>query len=97
MTSHGPVLSKVLSRASDNTHGLSSEEMKVPKYELIIYWSAEDEALIAEVPELPGCMADGQTYEEVVARVQVVIDEWIATAKELGRPIPEPKGRLIYA
>ncbi|MDZ4861307.1 MAG: type II toxin-antitoxin system HicB family antitoxin [Candidatus Hydrogenedentes bacterium] len=71
--------------------------MKVPKYELIIYWSAEDEALIAEVPELPGCMADGQTYEEVVARVQVVIDEWIATAKELGRPIPEPKGRLIYA
>ena len=67
------------------------------KYELIIYWSNEDNAFIAEVPELPGCMADGQTYQEALANIEVVISEWIETAKELGRPIPEPKGRLIYA
>ena len=67
------------------------------KYEVIIYWSDEDQAFIAEVPELAGCMADGQTYQEALNNAQVVIDEWIETAKELGRPIPEPKGRLIYA
>jgi len=67
------------------------------RYELIIYWSAEDEAFIAEVPELAGCMADGATYQEALANVEVVINEWIETARELGRPIPEPKGRLIYA
>ena len=67
------------------------------KYELIIYWSEEDESFIVEVPELPGCMADGQTYQEAVANVEVVIQEWIETAQELGRPIPVPKGRLIYA
>lgn len=67
------------------------------KYEVIIYWSEEDQALIAEVPELPGCAADGQTYQEALANVQVVIQEWIETAKELGRPIPEPKGRLAFA
>jgi len=67
------------------------------KYELIIYWSDEDNAFIVEVPELPGCMADGSTYEDAVARVQVVIGEWIATANELGRPVPVPKGRLMYA
>lgn len=67
------------------------------KYELIIYWSQEDGAFIAEVPELPGCMADGKTYQEAVANVEVIIREWIETAKELGRPIPEPKGRLVYA
>ena len=67
------------------------------KYELIIYWSDEDNAFIVEVPELPGCMADGSTYEEAVAHVQVVIGEWITTAKELGRPVPVPKGRLMYA
>ncbi len=67
------------------------------KYELIIYWSAEDAAYIAEVPELPGCAADGVTYGEAVANVETVIDEWIETAKNLGRAIPEPKGRLIYA
>lgn len=68
-----------------------------PRYELIIYWSAEDEAYIVEVPELPGCAADGATYEEAVANVRVVIDEWIEMARELGRPIPEPRGRLLYA
>ena len=67
------------------------------KYEVIIYWSAEDEAFVAEVPELPGCAADGATYREALANVEIVIQEWIETAKELGRPIPEPKGRLVFA
>ncbi len=67
------------------------------KYEIIIYWSDEDEAYIAEVPELPGCMADGKTYQEAVAHAELVIQEWIETAKELGRPIPQPRGRLKYA
>jgi len=69
----------------------------VPKYEVIIYWSEEDKAFIAEVPELPGCVADGRTYREALANVQVIIKEWIETAKELGRPIPQPKGRLVFA
>ena len=67
------------------------------KYELIIYWSKEDEAFVVEVPELPGCMADGATYAEAVANAQVVIAEWMETARQMGRPIPEPKGRLLYA
>jgi predicted RNase H-like HicB family nuclease len=67
------------------------------RYEIIIYWSEEDQAFIAEVPELPGCAADGKTYQEALANVQVIITEWIETAKELGRPIPKPKGRLMYA
>ncbi|HZX13471.1 MAG TPA: type II toxin-antitoxin system HicB family antitoxin [Thermodesulfobacteriota bacterium] len=67
------------------------------KYEVIIYWSNEDQAFIAEVPELPGCTADGVTYQEALANVEVVIQEWIETAKELRRPIPKPKGRLVFA
>jgi len=67
------------------------------KYEIIIYWSNEDNAFIAEVPELPGCMADGQTYEEVLKNVQTIIEEWIETAKTLNREIPQPKGKLLYA
>jgi predicted RNase H-like HicB family nuclease len=67
------------------------------RYEIIMYWSEEDHAFIAEVPELPGCAADGTTYQEALANVQVIITEWIETAKELGRPIPQPKGRLMYA
>ena len=67
------------------------------RYEVIIYWSNEDEAFIAEVPELAGCMADGATYQEALANVEVVIQEWIEIAKELGRPIPEPKGRPVFA
>ena len=67
------------------------------KYELIIYWSKEDNAFVVEVPELPGAMADGASYEEAVANAQRVIQEWIQTAKAIGRPIPEPKGRLLYA
>lgn len=67
------------------------------RYEMIIYWSEEDQAFIAEVPELPGCAADGSTYQEAIANAEVVIQEWIETAKELGRPIPDPKGRLTFA
>lgn len=67
------------------------------KYEIIIYWSEEDDCFIAEVPELPGCAADGQTYSEALQNAEQIIDEWIETAHELGRNIPEPRGRLIYA
>jgi predicted RNase H-like HicB family nuclease len=67
------------------------------RYEIVIYWSEEDKAFIAEVPELAGCAADGATYAEALANVDVIIQEWIETAKELGRAIPEPKGRLMYA
>ena len=68
-----------------------------PRYEVIIYWSAEDGAFIAEVPELPGCAADGATYQDALANAEVIIREWIETAKDEGRPIPEPKGRLTFA
>lgn len=67
------------------------------KYEIIIYWSEEDKCFIAEVPELPGCMADGKTHKEALENVEVVIEEWIETAKSLGREIPKPKGKLSYA
>ncbi|MEX1098343.1 MAG: type II toxin-antitoxin system HicB family antitoxin [Planctomycetales bacterium] len=67
------------------------------RHELIIYWSGEDQSFVVEVPELPGCMADGETYEAAAANAQRVIAEWIETARELGRLIPEPRGRLIYA
>ena len=67
------------------------------RYEVIIYWSEEDKAFVAEVPELPGCAADGKTYQEALANIEVIIQEWIETAKELGRAIPVPKGKLMYA
>lgn len=67
------------------------------QYEIILYWSAADQAFIAEVPELPGCSADGTTYQEALANAEVVIQEWIETARELGRSIPEPRGRLMFA
>ena len=67
------------------------------KYEIIIYWSEEDRAFIAEVPELAGCMADGGTYQEALANAEIIIQEWIKTARDLGRKIPEPKGRLVFA
>lgn len=69
----------------------------IPRYEMILYWSDADQAVIAEVPELPGCAADGATYQEAVANAEQVIREWIETAQELGRPIPSPRGRLMYA
>ena len=67
------------------------------RYEVIIYWSAIDEAFIAEIPELPGCAADGATHREALAALETVAREWIDTARELGRPVPKPKGRLLFA
>jgi len=67
------------------------------KYEVIIYWSEEDQVFIAEVPELPGCMADGKTKAKALKAAEIVAKQWIETAKELNRPIPEPRGRLAYA
>jgi predicted RNase H-like HicB family nuclease len=68
-----------------------------PRYELIIYWSDEDNSFVAEVPELPGCAAEGASYAEAVVNVETAISLWVDTARELGRPIPEPRGRLIFA
>jgi predicted RNase H-like HicB family nuclease len=67
------------------------------KYEIILYWSDEDGAFIAEVPELAGCAADGATRQEALANAEIVIAEWLETAREMGRAIPEPKGRLLFA
>ena len=67
------------------------------RYELIIYWSEEDQAFIVEVPELSGCIADGESYQEAVQNAEIVIQEWIETAQQLGRTIPKPKGRLLFA
>jgi predicted RNase H-like HicB family nuclease len=66
-------------------------------YEIILYWSDEDQAVIAEVPELSGCAADGETYEDALTNVQTIIAEWIKTARDLGRDVPKPKGRLVFA
>ena len=71
--------------------------MTKQKYEVIIYWSEEDHTFIAEVPELPGCAGDGKTHQEALANVQMIIQEWLETARDLGRPIPKPKGRLVFA
>jgi predicted RNase H-like HicB family nuclease len=76
---------------------MALEVILVHKYEIIIYWSNTDEAFIAEVPELPGCAADGKTRQEVLANIETVIEQWIETAKSLNRTIPEPKGRLLFA
>lgn len=67
------------------------------RYEIILYWSHEDQAFIAEVPELPGCAADGPTRQEAITQAELAIDQWIETARELGRDIPAPKGRLLFA
>lgn len=67
------------------------------RYELIIYWSKTDQSFVVEVPELPGCMADGASYEEAITNAQSVIGDWIETARSLGRVIPEPRGKLSYA
>jgi len=69
----------------------------MPKYEIILYWSEADKAFIAEVPQLPGCAADGKTNKEALANAEIIIREWLETAKELGRPIPNPRGRLTFA
>lgn len=73
------------------------ESLNIYSYEVAIYWSNEDQTFAAEVPELPGCVADGHTYQEAVVNIETIIQEWIETAIELGRPVPEPKGRLMYA
>ena len=67
------------------------------RYEIILYWSEPDEAVIAEVPELPGCIADGETYQEALSNVEVIISEWLETAQELGRSLPQPRGKLMLA
>jgi predicted RNase H-like HicB family nuclease len=67
------------------------------RYELVIYWSKEDARFVLEVPELPGCRADGATYQEAVSNAETIIAEWLETAQALGRNIPEPAGRLMYA
>ena len=67
------------------------------RYEIIIYWSEIDGAYIADIPELAGCMADGKTYAEALHNAEIIIGEWLETAKSLGRPIPVPHGRLLYA
>jgi predicted RNase H-like HicB family nuclease len=68
-----------------------------PKYKFVIYWSEDDSAYLAEVPELPGFMADGASYQDALSNAEVVIREWIETAQDLGRPIPQPRGKLMYA
>ena len=78
-------------------HSYLNSKQTMSKYEIIIYWSEEDKAFIAEVPELAGCMADGETYQKALANAEIIIQEWIETAQELGRQIPEPKGRLVFA
>lgn len=88
-----------MSDGSENTgvHELSLMATAEPRFGIVLWWSDEDQAFIAEVPELPGCAADGATYREAIAAVEVVIAEWIETATELGRPIPQPCGRLRFA
>jgi predicted RNase H-like HicB family nuclease len=88
------------SQTGESTHfeiQAGKVEIMQNRYELVIYWSEEDHCFVAEVPELPGCMADGSSYQEVVRNVELIIDEWRATAQALGRPIPEPAGKLMYA
>lgn len=67
------------------------------KYERIIYWSEQDKRFIVEVPELPGCMADGETAGQALENAEKIIEEWLETAKEIGRDIPQPKGKLMFA
>ena len=67
------------------------------KYEIIIYWSEEDNLFVAEIPELPGCMADGKTYKDALSNAEIIIKEWMETARKVGREIPQAKGRLMFA
>ncbi len=76
---------------------MGKHEKMESKYEIIIYWSEDDGSYVAEVPELAGCRADGKTYQEALTNAERIIQEWVETARELGRPIPEPKGRLLFA
>ena len=67
------------------------------EYKIVIHWSEADGAFIAEVPELAGCMADGETHQEALANAEIIVQEWLETAQELGRVIPKPQGRLVFA
>lgn len=67
------------------------------RYEIVLYWSDPDEAFLAEVPELPGCAADGASYRAALAAAEAAIADWIGTARDLGRDVPEPRGRLLHA
>jgi len=78
-------------------HSYLNSKRTMNKYEIIIYWSDEDKAFIAELPKLAGCMADGETYQKALAKAEVIIQEWIETAQESGRQIPEPKGGLFFS
>lgn len=80
-----------LAPQADSRSQQIGKQINVLRYQLIIDWSDEDEAFLVEVPELPGCMADGETYAEAVAQVQHIIREWIETAHEIGRPVPLPR------
>ena len=71
--------------------------MPKPKYRVVICRSDEDQVFIAKVPELPGCAADGKSHRDALRQVEVVIQEWLETARDHGRPIPKPKGRLVFA
>ena len=90
-------MNKTSARNQKPKSSSGSSEATSPPYEIVLYWSAADRAFIAEVPELPGCAADGATYQEALSNVEVIIGEWIETAKEMGRAIPQPRGRLMYA
>ncbi len=85
------------SRWSDSGLAQTTNMPSSINYEIILYWSQEDQAFIAEVPELSGCAADGATYQEALSNAQVEIRQWVETAEELGRQIPVPHGRLIFA
>jgi predicted RNase H-like HicB family nuclease len=88
---------KLLPSVKGDHHIFTKAGVMDKKYEIVIFWSSEDNAFVAEVPELPGCMADGKTYQEALRNAGQIIDEWIETATKLGRAIPQPKGRLAYA
>ncbi len=69
--------------------------MNPAEYQMVIYWSDEDQAYLVEIPELPGCMADGKTRQEALSNAETIVQEWIETARDLGRPVPAPQGRLL--
>jgi len=90
-------IDRAMTRRRKNDPVRAGRGRPMARYEIIIYWSQADEAFVAEVPELPGCAADRKTHKEALANVEVIVREWMETAKELGRPIPAPRGRLAFA
>jgi predicted RNase H-like HicB family nuclease len=90
-------IDRAMTRRGKNDPVCAGLERPMSRYEINIYWSQADDAFVAEVPELPGCAAEGKTHKEALSNVEVIIQEWMETAKELGRPIPTPRGRLAFA